>query len=109
VTNLAFNILDEMNKKIIQSFLDFLVLMELKRHPLGCYDVVSIIQNRHHVSLSPSTVYTCLYTLEKDGLVKSELNSTKRVFMLTDFGKETVKEFWDSKTKIIGLLLNLFG
>jgi len=84
------------------------ILLELRKRPLGGHDVIRLIYNRHNISLGSSTVYTCLYTLEKDGLVKSELNSGKRVFALTQCGEETVREFSDAKARILGLVLGLF-
>jgi DNA-binding PadR family transcriptional regulator len=84
------------------------ILLELNKRPLSGNDVISFIHNKHNISLSPSTVFTCLYTLENDGLVKSESNSKKRIFTLTDLGKQTAQEFLDAKTKILGLLLNIF-
>jgi len=82
--------------------------MELSKRPLASHDVIAIISDRHHILLSSGTVYTCLYTLERDGLVKGSLNSGKRVFTLTERGKETAREFSNAKTKILGLLLGLF-
>jgi len=101
--------LDGIHKRFVRSFLDFVILLELSKRPLGGYDVITLIHDRHHMLLSSGTVYTKLYTLEKDGLVKSRLNSGKRVFTLTERGKETTREFLNSKARILGSLLDLFA
>lgn len=88
--------------------MDVVILQGLEKGPLGCYDVISLIREKYDVSLSPGKTYSCLYALEKDGLVQSELNSNKRTFRLTEQGKEMIKELSREKTKIFGMLLRLF-
>jgi len=84
------------------------ILQGLRERSLNGHDVIALINNRHQILFSSGTVYTCLYTLEKDGLVKSGLSSGKTVFTLTERGEETVKEFLNAKTRILGLLLDFF-
>jgi len=108
VIKLESELLDGVHQRLIREFLDFVILMELSKRPLASHDVIAIISDRHNILLSSGTVYTCLYTLERDGLVKGSLNSGKRVFTLTERGKETAREFSNAKTKILGLLLGLF-
>lgn len=108
MSRLEQKILCEMHNRIVRSFLDVVILQGLVRGPLGCYDVVSLIREKYDVSLSPGKTYSCLYTLEKEGLVQSELNSNKRIFKLTDGGKEFIGELSREKTKIFGMLLRLF-
>ena len=57
--------------------------------------------------ISSGTVYSCLYHLERDGLIKGELVQRKRVYMLTENGRETVKTILGMKDKILGLVLNI--
>jgi len=108
VSELEQRLLGEMHSRIVRSFLDVLILQELGKGPMGCYDVISLIRNKHDVRLSAGKTYSCLYALEKDGLLCSELDSNKRIFMLTECGKEKVKELSREKNRILGLLLNLF-
>jgi DNA-binding PadR family transcriptional regulator len=108
VSRLEQKILGEMHNRIVRSFLDIVILQALERGPLGCYDVVSLIRDKYDVSLSPGKTYSCLYTLEKEGLVQSELNSNKRIFRVTDQGKDVIRELSREKTKIFGMLLRLF-
>lgn len=108
MSELEQGILGEMHRRIVNNFLDVAVLLELEKSPLGCYDVISLINDKHDMMLSSSKTYSCLYALERDGLVKSEMNGNRRVFKLTDRGKETIGELSKEKTRILGLLLNVF-
>jgi len=105
---LESDILNRMHKRFVQSFLDVVILLELNKRPLSDNDVVSFIQNKHNILLNSGTVCTYLNSLEKDGLVKSDSDLKKRVYVLTDLGKETAREVLNARTKILGLLLNLF-
>lgn len=108
VSELEQRLLGEMHNRMVHNFLDVVILQELDKGPRGCYDVISLIRSKHDVPLSPGKTYSCLYGMEKNGLVRSELRSNKRIFMLTDSGKETVRQLSKEKTRILGLLLNLF-
>ena len=101
-------LLDEIHKRLVQCFLDFVILMELSRRPFSSQDVVTLIDNKHQILLKSDMVSNCLNTLERDGLVKSNANSGKRIFTLTERGKETTRKFLDAKASSLGLLLSLF-
>lgn len=101
-------LLGEMHKRIVQNFLDIVILQELNKRPLHCYDIISQIYNKHYTQLSSGKTYSRLFALERDGLVKSELNSNKRIFNITQRGKERVRELSMEKTRILGFFLDLF-
>jgi len=72
------------------------------------YDAISFVHNKFHVLLSSGTIYSNLYFLERNGLIRGERTKRKMVYTLTEQGKETVKAFLNSKDKILGMVLNLF-
>jgi DNA-binding PadR family transcriptional regulator len=82
--------------------------MELGETSLSGYDVISFIHKRFGVLLSSGTVYSCLYFLEREGLIRSEWARRKRVYKLTEKGKQTVRTLLKMKDKILGLVVNLF-
>jgi len=108
VLNLKSEILKQMHKRIVKNFLDVVILMELSKHSMSGYDVISFVHNKFHMLLSSGTVYSNLYFLEKNGLIRSEQARRKRIYMLTEQGKETAKAFLNSKDKILGMVLNVF-
>jgi DNA-binding PadR family transcriptional regulator len=107
VSELEQGFLGEMRNKLIDDFLDILILRELERGSLGCYDIISRVHNKHDRQLSSGKTYSRLYSLERKGLVRSRLDSNKRVFMLTESGRETIREIADEKNRILGYLLSL--
>jgi len=96
-----------MYRRLIKSFLDVLILAELRNGPMSGYDVIAFIHRKFHLLVSSGTVYSLLYSLERDGLIEGSWNQRKRVYMLTDRGEETIKAVVDANDKIKGFLVNL--
>jgi DNA-binding PadR family transcriptional regulator len=107
VTELEHGLLGEMRNKLIDDFLDIVILRELENGPLGCYDVISRVHDKYDRQLKSGKTYSRLYSLERKGLVRSRLNSNKRVFVLTESGRETIREIANEKNRILGYVLNL--
>jgi DNA-binding PadR family transcriptional regulator len=108
VLELELEILNQMHKKIVKNFLDIVILMELREHSMSGYDVISFVHNKFHMLLSSGTIYSNLYFLERNGLIRGERAQRRTVYTLTEQGKETIKAFLNSKDKILGMVLNLF-
>jgi DNA-binding PadR family transcriptional regulator len=108
VADLDSGILDQIRGRTVKNFMDMVILMELGKHQMSGYDVISSVNKRFHLLLSPATIYSNLHLLERNGLVKSKCSQGKRIYMLTEQGKETVRAFISAKDEILGLVLNLF-
>ena len=104
---LGHTLLDDMQNRLLDDFLEMIILRELRDGPLGCRDLVSRIHNKHDQQLSSGKTYSRLYSLEREGMIQSKLNSNKRVFMLTELGRETIRETADEKNRILGYVLSL--
>jgi len=100
-------VLKNMHRRIIKNFLDVLVLAELRNGPLSGYDVIAFIHNKFHLLVSSGTVYSLLYSLERDGLITGVWNQRKRVYKLTDKGEETIKAVMSANDKIQYLMASL--
>lgn len=101
------SVLKKMYRRLIKSFLDVLILAELRNGPMSGYDVIAFIHRKFRLLVSSGTVYSLLYSLERDGLIEGNWNQRKRVYLLTDRGEETIKAIVDANEKIKGFLVNL--
>ena len=101
------SVLKKMYRRLIKSFLDVLILAELRNGPMSGYDVIAFIHRKFRLLVSSGTVYSLLYSLERDGLIEGSWNQRKRVYMLTDRGEETIKAILEANDKIKGFLVNL--
>jgi len=71
------------------------------------YDVISYIHNKFRLLVSSGTVYSLLYSLERQGLIQGIWNERKRVYTLTDKGRKTIEAILNANDKIKSFLLNL--
>ena len=100
-------ILKKMHERIIKNFMDIVILAELKNGPLSGYDVISLIHTRFHLLVSSGTVYSLLYSLERNDLIEGTWNERKRVYKLTEKGVKTIETIIGANDKLRNLLSNL--
>jgi DNA-binding PadR family transcriptional regulator len=67
------------------------VLAELRNEPLSGYDFIAIIRKRFNMLISPGTVYSLLYSLERKQLIESSGEERRRTYTLTEKGKKTIE------------------
>jgi DNA-binding PadR family transcriptional regulator len=100
-------VLKEMHERIIKNFMDIIILAGLKTGPLSGYDVISFIHNKFHLLVSSGTVYSLLYSLERNGLIEGTWNERKRVYKLTEKGEETIETILGASDKIQNFITSL--
>jgi DNA-binding PadR family transcriptional regulator len=100
-------VLKEMHERIIKNFMDIIILAGLKTGPLSGYDVISFIHNKFHLLVSSGTVYSLLYSLERNGLIEGTWNERKRVYRLTEKGEETIETILGASDKIQNFIASL--
>lgn len=101
-------ILGKINDRIVHDFLDLAILLEMRKRSLDSSNVIDFAQRRFQISLAHDTVHSHFNSLEKDGLIKADNSSGKKIYTLTERGKEIVNVLPCIRDKILGLFLNLF-
>ncbi|MCW4034182.1 MAG: PadR family transcriptional regulator [Candidatus Bathyarchaeota archaeon] len=102
-------IVENLRRRAIKTFMDMLILSELREKPLSGYDIIGLVHKRFNVLVSSGTVYSLLYSLERKGLVIADLDNRKRVYTLTDKGAETLETVGRANAEINGLVQNLIS
>lgn len=102
-------ILSKMQERIVTSFLDVLILSQLKGDPKGAYDVIAFIRKKFHLLISPGIVYSALYLLERDGLIQGNFTRRRWVYTLNEKGEKTIQAFLRVNDKIRLLVANLLS
>jgi len=98
-------ILEDLRERTVKNFMDLLILAELNNsHVMSGYDVISFIHKKFHILMSSGTVYSVMYSLERNGLVEGRWNGKKRVYKLTNKGEETIKTIVNAHEKIQNVL-----
>ena len=102
------DILRQVHERTIKNFMDILILAELRKgRPISGYDFIAFIHRKFYIIVSSGTVYSVLYSLERDGLIKGMQASNKRVYELTDKGEETIEAILKNREKIQNLMSTL--
>jgi len=102
-------IVENLRVRAIKTFMDMLILAELQEKSLSGYDIIGLVHKRFNVLLSSGTVYSLLYSLERDGLVSAGMIHRKRVYTLTEKGEETLQTVEQANGEIQDLLQNLIS
>jgi DNA-binding PadR family transcriptional regulator len=100
-------ILKKMHERIIKNFMDIIILAEIRSAPMSGYDVISFIHNKFHLLVSSGTVYSLLYSLERNELIEGTWNERKRVYKLTDKGRKTIETVLSANDKIKNFITGL--
>jgi len=57
--------------------------------------------------MSSGTIYSILYSLERDELVKGQWTQRRRAYTLTEKGQKALRDFSDAYDTINGFIVNL--
>ena len=101
------NIVEKLHERTIKNFMDILILTEMKKRSLSGYDVIGLIHRRFGLMVSSGTVYSLLYSLERNGLIKGVGNQRKRTYALTEKGEQDIKVITKANEQIQNFLRNI--
>ena len=90
----------KMNERIIKNFLDIIIMSELRNGPLSGYDIISYIHNKFQLLVSSGTIYSLLYSLERDDLIEGVWDERKRTYQLTEKGAHTINTILNANAEI---------
>lgn len=99
----------EIRKRILKNFLDIIILKKLKKNPsIGGYDIITIFHRNFHILPSSGSVYSILYRMERQGLIKGTKTSEKRVYVLTKKGEGKIQSLLRQHNNIQNLVKSIF-
>jgi DNA-binding PadR family transcriptional regulator len=103
-------VLNDLEIEIIKNHLKIILLLTIKRKgALGGYDLLQHAKKKYKVNLSPGTVYTQLYGLERKNLLIGQMDSSgKRVYSLTSDGIKTADIILSLRVQIEKMFALLF-
>jgi DNA-binding PadR family transcriptional regulator len=100
-------ILKKMHERIIKNFMDIIIMTELQNGSLSGYDCISYIHNKFNLLVSSGTVYSLLYSLERNDLIEGVWEERKRVYKLTQKGEKSINTLHEASDKIKGFMTNI--
>jgi DNA-binding PadR family transcriptional regulator len=105
---LSSEIVKRLKRKTLRNFMDILILTEMKKEAsLSGYDVIGLVHKKFGVFVSSGTIYSLLYSLERDGLIKGVWNDRKRVYELSEKGEQNIEVITKANEEIQNFLRNI--
>jgi DNA-binding PadR family transcriptional regulator len=99
----------DIETRVVKSFLDILILIEMKKHDnISGYDITSFVNERFGGILSPGTVYATIYAIERKGLIEGKIEGRKTVYSLTGKGNAVVTSMMENFHKEMGQFVGKF-
>lgn len=95
-------------ERLAKGLMDVIVLKELAGdNPICGHEIRAVIQKGFHVLVSSGTIYSLRYSMERKGLIEGVMTGKKRVYRLTEKGKEKLKDISESSDKIVLLIKSI--
>jgi len=87
--------------------MDVFILTELKKRPMSGYDALSYVHGKFNMLVSSGSIYSLLYSLERNGLIKGMWKEKKKVYVLTEEGEHDINALIKAEKEIQNLLRKL--
>jgi DNA-binding PadR family transcriptional regulator len=100
---------NHLREKILKALLDVAILARLEHKTMSGYEITKVFMKKFTAETSTSTVYSTLYAMERDGLVKGKYSRRSRVYELTEEGKTTLKNTRNKLHEIQAFIKTLIG
>ena len=87
------DVFTDIKRRMVKEFLDLIILTIISKCPYSGYDIIRHIFSEYNVLLSSGTVYSTLYALERDNLVKGWWCRRKRLYKLDIKGQKYIQKY----------------
>jgi len=95
-------------ERLVKDFLDVWILKKLSNgHPLSGNDIIAFLHYEFGLLISPGTVYSTLYSLERESFVEGASSERKRFYVLTEKGRAAIEATVNDRTQILRFLAEL--
>lgn len=97
----------EIHESLVKNFMGLLILSQLDKAPTGGYDIIKFFYEKYSLLFSSGTVYSCLYSMERDGLIKGIRNQKKRIYKVTDKGLAMLNVFRNDREELLRFIFDI--
>jgi DNA-binding PadR family transcriptional regulator len=88
--------------------MDIIILRHMRSNPqTSGYDIIKLLHRQYRILASPGTVYSVLYSLERQSLTEGAMSGGKRLYKLTQQGEELLKRLCGTKALVQMVLSEL--
>lgn len=99
----------EVETRVIKEFLDIIIICELKEQSeLSGYDLATLEKQKFGITLSPGTVYSTMYAMERRGLITPHPNGKKTTYVLSPLGEKALENIKRCSSELVEFMKCLF-
>lgn len=100
-------VVNEIYGRFLKEFMDVLIMVKMREGENSGYDILTYFHDEFDFLVSPGTVYSVLYSMERDGLIKDNGKDRKRIYGLTPKGEAKIKAISESNEVLESFFSNL--
>ena len=100
-------IVNSIYERFLKEFMDVLIMVRIREGEIGGYDIINYFHHKFDLLVSPGTVYSVLYSMEREGLIKARTIDRKRTYALTPKGEMTIRAISESGEVLEGFFTRL--
>lgn len=100
-------IVNSIYERFLKEFMDVLIMVKMREGETSGYDMLTYFHEKFDLLVSPGTVYSVLYSMERKGLIKARGVERKRIYTLTPKGEATIRTIQESSEVVQGFLKRL--
>jgi DNA-binding PadR family transcriptional regulator len=97
----------KINERIVKDFLDIIILSQSKKGSITGYEIMTYVNENFDVMISPGTVYSTIYSLERQNFIVGNPVGEKRFYSLTETGQQQIGTYVSLKYDILDLIKNV--
>jgi DNA-binding PadR family transcriptional regulator len=100
----------DLDVRLIQDFMDIVILKLLRgNHCTSGYELIKYFHHKFHMLVSSGTVYSMLYSLERQGSIEGNFDGKRRVYKLTKEGQTFLTEICKKGQRNHSVFLSIFS
>jgi DNA-binding PadR family transcriptional regulator len=107
VRELEKAVVNTIYERLLKEFMDILIMVKMREGETSGYDILGYFHEEFDFPVSPGTVYSVMYSMERDGLIKARGVDRKRIYTLTPNGEAAIKAINGSSAAIESYFSNL--
>ena len=101
------DVVNTIYERLLKEFMDILIMAKMREGETSGYDILTYFHQKFDLLVSPGTVYSVLYSMERNGLTKARGVDRKRIYTLTPKGEATIKAIRESSGVLENFLTRL--
>jgi DNA-binding PadR family transcriptional regulator len=107
VEALEADVVNKIYERLLKEFMDIFIMAKMREGENSGYDILTYFHEKFDLPVSPGTVYSVLYSMERNGLIKARSVDRKRIYTLAPKGEATIKAIRESSGVLESFLTRL--